>query len=132
MHVTPFVATLILRECEDEDSHSQVSSYFGSWSLNGLPNLQRAIAEVKTCRNPILRESKDETHTPEMGTWEFSGTPKISEFDYKSQNTSHWGVLYIIGKLSKCKCRKWAYMGHLKHLQHKLWQKERSGVKLAI
>jgi hypothetical protein len=33
------------------------------------------------CRNPILRECEDETHIPEMGTWESSGTPKISEFD---------------------------------------------------
>ncbi len=31
----------------------------------------------------------------------------------KGQNTSHWGVLYIIGKLSKCRCRKWAHMSHL-------------------
>jgi len=35
-------------QCENEDSHSQVSSPFGSWSLGGLPNLQRAIAKVKT------------------------------------------------------------------------------------
>ncbi len=39
--------------CENEDSHSQVSSPFGSWSLGGLPNLQRAIAEVKT---PCIKE----------------------------------------------------------------------------
>jgi len=40
-------------------------------------------------------------------------TPEISKFDYRSQNTLHWGVLYIIGKLLKCRCRKWACMGHL-------------------
>jgi hypothetical protein len=39
-----------VRECEDEDSHSQVSSHFGSWNLDGLPNLQRTITEVKTPR----------------------------------------------------------------------------------
>jgi len=65
------------------------------------------------CRNPILRECEDEIHTPEIGTWESSGTLEISEFDCRGQNTSHWGVLYIIGKLSKCKCRKRARMGHL-------------------
>jgi hypothetical protein len=48
-----------------------------------------------------------------MGTWESSGTPKISEFDCKGQNTSHWEVLYIIGNLSKFKCPKWARMTHL-------------------
>jgi hypothetical protein len=40
-------------ECENEDSHSQVSSPFGSWSPGGLPNLQRAIAKVKT---PCIKE----------------------------------------------------------------------------
>jgi hypothetical protein len=35
-------------ECENEHSHPQVSSHFGSWSLGGLPNFQRAIARVKT------------------------------------------------------------------------------------
>jgi hypothetical protein len=65
------------------------------------------------CHNPTLRECEDETHTPEMGTWESSGTPESSEFDCKGQNTSHWGVLYIIKKLLKCECPKWARMTHL-------------------
>jgi len=60
-----------------------------------------------------LRECEDETHTPKMGTWESFGTSKISKFDCRGQNTLHWDVFYIIGKLSKCKCRKWARMGHL-------------------
>jgi len=59
------------------------------------------------------RECEDEIHTPKVGTWESSGTPKTSEFDYWSQNTSPWGVIYIIGNLLKCKCPKWARMGHL-------------------
>jgi hypothetical protein len=33
---------------ENEHSHSQVNSHFGSWNLGGLSNLQRAIARVKT------------------------------------------------------------------------------------
>jgi hypothetical protein len=41
------------------------------------------------CRNPTLRECEDETHTPEIGTWESSGIPKISEFDCRCQNISH-------------------------------------------
>jgi hypothetical protein len=65
------------------------------------------------CRNPILRKCEDETHTPKMGTWELSGTPKTLEFDCRGQNTSHWGVLYIIVKLLKWKCRKWAHMSRL-------------------
>jgi hypothetical protein len=48
-----------------------------------------------------------------MGTWESFGTPESSKFNCKGQNTSHWGVLHIIGKLSKCKCPKWVRMTHL-------------------
>ncbi len=33
---------------ECERSHSQVNSHFGNWNPNGFPNLQRAIARVKT------------------------------------------------------------------------------------
>jgi hypothetical protein len=35
------------------------------------------------------------------------------EFDCRGQNTLHWGVLYIIEKLLKCRCRKWACINHL-------------------
>jgi hypothetical protein len=48
---------------------------------------------------PLLEECEDDTHTLEMGTWESFETPKTSELDRKGQNTLHWGVLYIIGKL---------------------------------
>jgi hypothetical protein len=61
----------------------------------------------------LWRKCEDETHTPEIGTWESSGTPQTSEFNYRGQNTLHWVVLYIIGKLLKCRCRKWPRMGRL-------------------
>jgi hypothetical protein len=62
---------------------------------------------------PYFEKSVRMRFTPEMGTWESVGTPKISEFDCKGQNTSPCGVLYIIGNLSKRRCRKWARMSHL-------------------
>ncbi len=65
------------------------------------------------CRNPPLRECEGETHTPEMGTWKSSETPKILGLDCRGQNTLPWNVLHIIGKLSKCRCRKWLHMIHL-------------------
>jgi hypothetical protein len=40
-------------------------------------------------------------------------SPKISECNCKGQNTLPWCVLYIIGKLSKCRCRKWPRTSHL-------------------
>jgi hypothetical protein len=48
-----------------------------------------------------------------METWESIGTPEISEFNCKGQNTLHRGVINIIGKLLKRRCRKWVRMGHL-------------------
>jgi len=48
-----------------------------------------------------------------MGTWESSGTPKTSEFDYRGQNTSPWSIFHDIGNLLKCRCRKWPRMSHL-------------------
>jgi hypothetical protein len=68
---------------------------------------------VPKCRNPTLEEWKDDSLPPKMGTRESPETPKISEFDRKGQNTSHCDVFYIIEKLPKCKCRKWARMNHL-------------------
>ncbi len=65
------------------------------------------------CRNLTLRECEDETYTPKTGTWESSEIPETLEFNCRGQNTSHWGVFYIIGNLLKFKCRKWARMGHL-------------------
>ncbi len=37
---------------------------------------------------PLLEECEDDTHTPEMGPWESSGTLEISEFNCKGQNIS--------------------------------------------
>jgi hypothetical protein len=65
------------------------------------------------CRNPTLAKCEDETHTPKVGDLESSGTPKNSELDFRGQNTLHWGVLDIIGKVSKCRCPKWPRMSHL-------------------
>jgi hypothetical protein len=54
--------------------------------------------------SPTLGKSED---------LESSGTPECSELNSKAQNTSHWGVLGVIGKVSKRRCRKWPRIGHL-------------------
>jgi len=43
---------------------------------------------------------------PKVGTW----TPETSELDCRGQNTLPSGVIYTIGKVWKCRCRKWPYM----------------------
>jgi hypothetical protein len=44
---------------------------------------------------------------------ESSGTPECSELDSKGKNTSHWGVLDVVGKVLKRRYRKWPRIGHL-------------------
>ncbi len=50
---------------------------------------------------------------PKLGIWSPPGLPKCLEFDSKAQNTSHWGVLGVIGKVLKRRYRKWPRIGHL-------------------
>jgi hypothetical protein len=52
-------------------------------------------------------------NTSKVGDLESSGTPECLEFDNKTQNTSHWGVLGVIGNFLKRRCRKWPRIGHL-------------------
>ncbi len=51
----------------------------------------------------------------ELPFWELESrwTPKTLESDCKGQNPLTWRVLYIIGKLLKFRCPKWAFMTHL-------------------
>ncbi len=46
-----------------------------------------------------------------VGGWESSRTPECSELDSKGQNTSHWGVLGVIGKVLKRRYRKCLRIG---------------------
>jgi len=56
---------------------------------------------------------EDETPTPEVGDLESSRTSERLEFDSRGQNTSHWGVLDVIGKVLKCRCPKCSRIAHL-------------------
>ncbi len=47
------------------------------------------------------------------GDLESSVTPECLELDSKAQNTSHWDVLGVIGKVLKRRYRKWPRIGHL-------------------
>ncbi len=67
----------------------------------------------KTVATPLWAKCEGEAHTPKSGNLESSGTPKNSELELKGQNTSHWGVLGVIGKALKCKCLNWPRIDHL-------------------
>jgi hypothetical protein len=62
---------------------------------------------------PLWDKCEDETHIPKSGKLESSKIPKNSEFNRRGQNTSHWGVLDVIGKVLKPRCPKWPCMSHL-------------------
>ncbi len=47
-----------------------------------------------------------------VGGLESAETPECLELDSKAQNTLHWGVLGVIGKVLKRRCRKWPRIGH--------------------
>jgi hypothetical protein len=72
------------------------------------------------------------THTPENGTWESSRIPKNLERDCRGQDTLHWDVLYIVGKVLKCRCPKWLHMSHLDIFRTSYGLKEGSGAKLVV
>jgi hypothetical protein len=48
-----------------------------------------------------------------VGNWSFKWIPESSKRDCKGQNPSPWGFLYIIVKLLKFTCPKWARIAHL-------------------
>jgi hypothetical protein len=50
---------------------------------------------------------------PKVGTWSPSGLPKIQSSIAGVKKTLHWGVIYTIGKVLKCRCPKWPRMSHL-------------------
>jgi hypothetical protein len=67
----------------------------------------------KLVATPLWAKCEGEAHTPKSGNLESSGTPINSELELKGQNTSHWGVLSVIGKVLKCRCLNWPRIGHL-------------------
>jgi hypothetical protein len=67
----------------------------------------------KSVTTPLWPSVGVKPNTCKVGDLESSGTPKCSELDRKAQTTSPWGVLSVIGKVLKRRCRKWPRIGHL-------------------
>jgi len=65
------------------------------------------------CHNPTLGECGGEAQHSQSWGFGVLRTPECLELDRRAQNTSHWGVLHVIGKVLKCKYRKWPRIGHL-------------------
>jgi len=75
--------------------------------------LRIILSNITTVATPLWPNVGVKPTTPKVGDLESSGTPEFSKFDSRGQNTSHWGVLGVIGKVSKRRCRKWPRIGHL-------------------
>jgi hypothetical protein len=72
------------------------------------------LSDDPQCRNRTLAKCGGEAqHLEKLGIWSPLGTPECSELDSKGKNTSHWGVLGVIGKVLKRRYRKWPRIGHL-------------------
>jgi hypothetical protein len=89
------------------------------------------VTKVRACKGAGQERSWGVTfHTPgsakecegmnprtpkELPLWELESrwTPESSQGNCRNQNPMDWGVIYIIGKLLKRKCLKWAHMTHL-------------------
>jgi len=71
------------------------------------------IQESINVTTPLWGKCEVATRIPENGTWESRRTPKNSEHNCRGQNSLHWGVLYIVEKVLKCRCPKWPRMSHL-------------------
>jgi hypothetical protein len=86
---------------------------------------------AKLVATPLWGKCEDETCTSKSENLKSFETPETSERDCKSQNTSHWGVIYTLERSWSVDVENglaWTF----RHLQHKLWLKEGSKVKLAV
>jgi hypothetical protein len=69
--------------------------------------------KIKCATTPLWLSVGVKPNTWKSWDLESSGTPECSELDSKGKNTSHWGVLGVIGKVLKRRYRKWPRIGHL-------------------
>jgi hypothetical protein len=91
-------------------------------SLLQVAQIYGKIFNQKSCWNckimfsvatPLWPSVRVKPNTPKVGDLDSSETPKCLEFDSKAQNTSHRGVLDVIGKVLKRRYRKWPRIGRL-------------------
>jgi hypothetical protein len=71
------------------------------------------MPKVPSVATSLWAKWEDETPTHKVGDLESSRTPECLEFNNTGQNTSHQGVLGVIGKVLKCRCPKWPRISHL-------------------
>jgi hypothetical protein len=71
------------------------------------------VNDTHIVATPLWAKCEGEAHTPKSGNLESFETPENLELELEGQDTSHWGVLGVIGKFLKCRCLNWPRIGHL-------------------
>ncbi len=84
----------------------------GSWPKQGLARLH-AKKEAREWRKMWRNEPSHSQGSFHFGSLESRWTSESSKSDCKGQNPMDWRFIYIIGKILKCKCLKWACMTNL-------------------
>ncbi len=98
--------SVVLSLCFTPETNQIPSIFTKQWRMH----LQTPMPSVAT---PLWPSVGVKPNTSKVGDLESSGTPECLEFDNKAQNTSHWGVLGVIGKVLNLRYRKWPRIGHL-------------------
>jgi hypothetical protein len=83
-------------------------------SLHMLPGVQRVWGHEPS-------HSQMNSH---VGSWSPKWIPEFSECNCRGQISLPWNFFYIIGKLLKCRCLKWARITHLDIWNTSYGQKE--------
>jgi hypothetical protein len=85
------------------------SSEFSGVPEDSNPNFFQVLGFT-----PTLGQSRVATvkPTPKSENLKSSKTPENLELELKGQNTSHWGVLRVIGKVLTCRYLNWPRIGH--------------------
>jgi hypothetical protein len=89
---------------------SKISKTQSRWPNSNPWPIQQSSEAVTT---PLWPSVGVKPNTSKVGDLESSGTPECLGFDSKAQNTLHWGVFGVIGKVLKRRYRKWPRIGHL-------------------
>jgi hypothetical protein len=103
-----------------------------TWLPSPNDHVVNPTSRISCVVTPLWPSVGAKPNTSKVGDLESSGTPECSELHSKAQNTSHWGVLSVIGKVLKRRYRKWRRIGHLDICSPSYGQKKGPGVKLAI
>ncbi len=111
LHCILFIKYFILNITKTK----KLSKFISYWNFVQMKwfKLNFNIFSIMYVATPLWPSVGVKPNTSKVGDLESSETPQCLELDSKAQNTSHWRVLDVIGKVLKRRYRKWPRIGHL-------------------